>query len=129
MSAPINPDEAPEAARPSPPLKLYFQVVENDAPNAYDGGRLVLKVVRAGVDPDLIDGSIVLSSRTDAFLTRFPWKTRAAKEQRYYRLRLEEVSIADLPPDPAAEAEIQELERRLAAARSEGLRTGAENGS
>jgi hypothetical protein len=115
ISGPIDPDETPEAPAPSPTLSLYLRVVENDAANDFDGGRLVMKPVRAGIDPAIMDASLVIASKTDGFLTRFPWKTRAAKQGRFYRLTVEEVPESELPPDPEVEARKAQLERELAA--------------
>lgn len=110
----IEPTDTPEAAQPSPELALYLRVVENDAPNDFDGGRLVMKPVRAGIDPDILDASLVVAAKTDAFLVRYPWKTRAAKQGRFYKMVLVEVSESDLPPDPEQQAEIDRLEAQLA---------------
>lgn len=117
----INPaDDAPEAPQPSPTLALYMRVVENDAADDYDGGRLVMKPVNGGRDLAILDASLVLSSRTDELLMRYPWKGRAAKQSRFYKLTVEEIDIAELPPDPAEEAEIKALEARLDALKAEG---------
>lgn len=95
-----------------------MRVVENDAPNDFEGGRLVFKPVRAGADPALLDASLVIAAKTDVFLMLYPWKTRAAKSERFYRLTLVEIAVSDLPPDPATVPdEIAELEARLRALR------------
>lgn len=107
-------DDTPEAPQPSPPLVLYMRVVENDAPADFDGGRLVMKPVRAGADPAIIDASFVVSAATDAFLVRYPWKSRAAKHGRFYRVVIEEVPESELPTDTSADAEVAQLEARLA---------------
>ncbi len=106
--------EAPEAAYPAPPFAFYVYVVENDAAAAYDGGKVMFSAVRGRHETAMTDARIVIASRTDDLLMRWPWKTRAAKEARFFRVTVEEVTADELPPDPEHEREIAAAERRLA---------------
>jgi hypothetical protein len=119
QATPTTITEAPEAPMPSPTLTLYLRVAENDAPNDFDGGRLRLHSVRGGLDPEVLDVSLLIVARTDAFLQQWPWKTREAKQQRFYRLVLEEIPESDMPADPTEDEEIAALEARLASLKKE----------
>lgn len=96
-------DETPEAPAPSPTLVLFAQVVENRAADNYDGGLLAFQALR-GKNPDLVDARLVLSAMHDGFLISYPWKSRTAKQGRYFKITIEEVPASVLPPDPAAKA-------------------------
>lgn len=109
---PFDPDP-PEAPSPAPVLELYMRVRENDAANEYEGGRVILASVLEGKPADLLDATLLISAKTDAYLMQLPWKTRAAKQTRFFRLRLEEVPIAEVPPDPALLTDIAAAEARL----------------
>jgi hypothetical protein len=85
----------------TPTITVYLRCTENDVENDYEGGRIVLKPVRGQMIRGLIDGAVVLSMDSDAFLRQFP-VTRDEKQQRAYRVTIEEIEMADLPPDPDA---------------------------
>lgn len=105
--ATINPDDAPEAPSPRPTLVIFMRVTENGAAHDYEGGSVILSAI-AGQDPALRevlnDGRLVLASSSNGFLETFPWKSRAAKQARHFKLTLEEVPFEQVPVDPMAVA-------------------------
>lgn len=102
-------DDLPEAPFPRPPLTVFFRCVENRAPDEYDGGLIHFGMV-AGQLPEIrdnvIDARISLSAKHDSFMHTFPWKSRRAKQTRFFRLTLEEVTLDQVPPDPDAPPEL-----------------------
>lgn len=105
----INPDEAPEAPSPRPPLQIFMRVTENRVADDYDGGLVLLQAIKGQV-PEvakrILDSRLVISAADDAFMATFPWKSRQAKQARFFRLTLEEIPVEQVPPDPNAEPEL-----------------------
>lgn len=117
IAQPVDVEPA-EAPAPMPPFVFYGRIRENDAANEYDGGRVVLGSVVEGKPADLLDATLLMVGRTDAFLMQFPWKTRTAKQSRFFRVTIEEIAREDVPPDPALLRDIEQAEARLAALRA-----------
>jgi hypothetical protein len=85
----------------APPLVIYMQCKENAVENDYEGGLLLFTAVRAGTADKLVDARVVLSCKEDALMRDYP-VTREEKQGRFFRVTVEEVPLADLPPDPDA---------------------------
>lgn len=78
---------------------IYFRCTENDVEHDYDGGRVLLGAVQAQETNELAGGNLVLVFNHDEPMREFP-VSRADKQGKYYRVTVEEVTEADLPPDP-----------------------------
>lgn len=89
-------------------LALFMRCTENRVEDDYDGGLVLLQGIK-GQTPDIaasvLDARLVLSAAHDDFMRQFP-VTREEKQDRYFRITVEEVAFADVPRDPNAPAEI-----------------------
>lgn len=108
----------------APALTLYLRCTENDVEHDFDGGRVVFKPVNAGRPVELVDGFVVLSASTDAFLRQYP-ATRDEKQAAYFKLTLEPVDASALPPAPVA---LTHEQQRIAELEAEVAKLAAANG-
>lgn len=83
---------------------LYMTCVENDEPNNYDGGKVLLIACR-GQRPEILgqltDARLMLMCVYDEFMRQFP-VSREAKQEVAFRITIDEIPVAELPPDPDA---------------------------
>lgn len=82
-----TPDER-EAAYPSPTFVFYTVVQRNRHADRGEGGVVHFSLVRGGKPPLLMSGDVVLSARQNALLRQYPWRTRAAKASRFFKMTL-----------------------------------------
>lgn len=93
-----GPSAVPARARPR---VIYMRCTENRVEDDYDGGLVLFLPVAGQPTDELVDGRLVLSFKHDEPMHEYP-VTRDEKQRRVYRVTLEEVSLADVPPDPRA---------------------------
>lgn len=116
------------------PLILHTRCTENHVEDDSDGGRVLLQmIVEPHVKPDAILGAnIVLGYERDDPMRAFP-TTREEKQDRWYKVTIEEESPIPAPPPPEPERAgvprprtVEEIRAELAAAEA---REAAANGS
>ncbi len=92
----------------SAPLVIYTRCTENDVENDYEGGRIIFTKI-AGQTPDVhanvLGCNVVISAANDPFMRQYP-VTRDEKQTRFFKVTLEEIALADVPPDPNAPPEL-----------------------
>lgn len=99
-----QPATSPVSTLLTQPVVIFMRCTENRVEDDYDGGLLLLQGVKGQqreIVAELNDSRLVLSAVNDEFMRLFP-VTREEKQSRFYRITVEEVSYADVPPDPNA---------------------------
>jgi hypothetical protein len=106
----------------APKREVYVYCAENQVEDEYDGGRVLFAPVRGQPNDDIADGRLALSFKHDEPMRDYP-VTREEKRKRFFRITVEEVDEADLPPDPNAPKPPSAFDM-LARAREAALREG-----
>lgn len=84
------------------PRVLFFRCAENRVEDDHDGGLVLFQPVRGQIPEQLEqlqDFRLALSFKHDEPMRAYP-VTRDEKNSRFYRMTLEEVTEAELPPGP-----------------------------
>jgi len=78
-----------------------MRCTQNDVENDYDGGVVLLQQIQGQPTDDVIDGRVAMSCRHDSFMYNYP-VTREDKQQRFFKVTIEEIPEGEVPPDPRA---------------------------
>lgn len=99
----------PDAQKPLPrvdadgkliPFHVYARCTENDIEYDWDGGKVLLQAIGHQEIGDLNGCNLVFQFTTDAAMQPFPI-TRAEKQQRFFKVTVEEIENP-IPPAPEA---------------------------
>jgi hypothetical protein len=99
-----------------------MRCTENRVEDDYDGGPVIFQVIAGQQSDEYADGRLVLSFIHDTPMEAYP-RTREEKQERFFKITLEEIAYSEVPPDPKAPklpSAREFMEQALAAARRDG---------